>query len=1061
MSGEHADRVHGVDQSENEDRTVSPPRSETAPVRKYTVLKILAGMMAGLLLAAGLLIWRLYSGPVSLEFASDLIRESLIPETLPLAVETGTPVLTWHGWNALFDVTVPDVHVTGYESALELRTPEIRMLLSPSALLQGEVTPVRITLERPHITATAPGSTPQSVGRDVGETIVHDLAALASFVTAIQDRPDTASPLPRLEVRHGTIESPVDKDGSVVFEDVQATIVESDGLRDLTLVLATQARLGRERVGLDVTLVREARSGEVSGALNVRDLSTALTSRFWPAVTNRVDLSVPVDADVQFVIGADFSLVSASGSIDARNGSLDVRELGIEPVAFDRLRLSGDFDRATETVSVREIMMRGNPWQITGIGALQHVFDRPKLAFSATILDLPVDDVPRYWPAGLAANARTWFSKNLGDGLVSRTSVSFEGDFTASDTSSLRALRLEGNADFTGVTANYLRPMLPARAVEGRASFTLDTLEVDVFDGQVGDIDVSGSRLVLADLHRAVPAAEFDIATQGSLAEALEILDHDAFRLARRAGIAPSEVSGTGDGSIMFRFPLLQSLRLAQVEYSAKVRLTEVSIPDMAFGKSLSDAKIALALDHTGMRAEGEGELASQRVAFVVTDSLDTADATPRTSSFTGRVSGSALHELGWPDWIDVRGDTAVAAQVIEQPDGVILVDASMDMTDGQIAIPGLEINKPRDAPGQVDLKLRLLDGRLAEVRSGVIDLPSLTAKFSVDFDDRSGRFNHMDISRATLDGSDISGKVTAQADGSLHAAFSGNRFDITRFMRESDRTHWRPAFTADAHFRELLLPGLPPLGDATVIMRHDGAVIERADVTGMIGDKEITVAYAESDEDASLRIVAPDAGLFLRHLDLVESVKGGELTLVGRISGEGADRRADLQVTIDQFSMIEAPWLAHVLNAASLTGLVDSLLGHGIQFQRLDATIRREGPVLRVLDSLAYGPSLGVSATGTVRRDTNQVQLQGMVVPAYGLSRLIDQIPILGKILTGGKKEGLLAAEYILEGDADDPRVVINPLTALAPGFLRSLFSITGSSESGNETNAEAGSDR
>lgn len=74
------------------------------------------------------------------------------------------------------------------------------------------------------------------------------------------------------------------------------------------------------------------------------------------------------------------------------------------------------------------------------------------------------------------------------------------------------------------------------------------------------------------------------------------------------------------------------------------------------------------------------------------------------------------------------------------------------------------------------------------------------------------------------------------------------------------------------------------------------------------------------------------------------------------------------------------------------------------------------------------------------------------MIVPAYGLSRLIDRIPLLGGILTGGEGEGLLAAEYFLDGHTDNPRVVINPLTALAPGFLRSLVSMSNAGTAGEK---------
>jgi hypothetical protein len=48
---------------------------------------------------------------------------------------------------------------------------------------------------------------------------------------------------------------------------------------------------------------------------------------------------------------------------------------------------------------------------------------------------------------------------------------------------------------------------------------------------------------------------------------------------------------------------------------------------------------------------------------------------------------------------------------------------------------------------------------------------------------------------------------------------------------------------------------------------------------------------------------------------------------------------------------------------------------------------------------------------------------------------------------LTGGEGEGLLAVTYHMTGDLGDPEVSVNPLSALAPGFLRGLFIGTGGS--------------
>ena len=68
-------------------------------------------------------------------------------------------------------------------------------------------------------------------------------------------------------------------------------------------------------------------------------------------------------------------------------------------------------------------------------------------------------------------------------------------------------------------------------------------------------------------------------------------------------------------------------------------------------------------------------------------------------------------------------------------------------------------------------------------------------------------------------------------------------------------------------------------------------------------------------------------------------------------------------------------------------------------------------------------------------------VDVEGLIAPAYSLSRLIDVVPVIGELLTGGEGEGLLATSVAVSGSLENPEIRVNPLTALAPGFLRDIL--------------------
>jgi len=111
------------------------------------------------------------------------------------------------------------------------------------------------------------------------------------------------------------------------------------------------------------------------------------------------------------------------------------------------------------------------------------------------------------------------------------------------------------------------------------------------------------------------------------------------------------------------------------------------------------------------------------------------------------------------------------------------------------------------------------------------------------------------------------------------------------------------------------------------------------------------------------------------------------------------------------------------------------------VQFQRMDILGQWRAGILSISKGRAFGNALGLTATGAVDVNAEHINLKGAASPAYGLSRAIESIPILGELLTGSRKEGVFAANYSVIGSLDDPDFEINPLSALAPGILREIF--------------------
>ena len=98
---------------------------------------------------------------------------------------------------------------------------------------------------------------------------------------------------------------------------------------------------------------------------------------------------------------------------------------------------------------------------------------------------------------------------------------------------------------------------------------------------------------------------------------------------------------------------------------------------------------------------------------------------------------------------------------------------------------------------------------------------------------------------------------------------------------------------------------------------------------------------------------------------------------------------------------------------------------------------------MIELRDGRAFGPSLGITVDGEIDRRSDQLTLSGTLVPAYTINSVLGSIPLIGTLLIGRQGEGIIALTYSVRGPIEDPNISVNPLSALAPGFLRNFFSI------------------
>ena len=178
------------------------------------------------------------------------------------------------------------------------------------------------------------------------------------------------------------------------------------------------------------------------------------------------------------------------------------------------------------------------------------------------------------------------------------------------------------------------------------------------------------------------------------------------------------------------------------------------------------------------------------------------------------------------------------------------------------------------------------------------------------------------------------------------------------------------------------------------------------------------------------------DAGALFRFTDIYQRMVGGKMWIGMDPPNQDGGAQEGI-INISAFSIRGESTLDRVVSSAPNA----AQLNNNIEFSQARADFTRAPGRMSVRDGVLRGPMIGATVEGNVDYARDQVLMRGTLVPLYGLNNMFGQIPIVGLFLGGGSNEGMFGITYEVSGTPANPRPVVNPISAIAPGVLRKFF--------------------
>ena len=985
--------------------------------------------IAGLIALCFALIFAVTHGPVHADFLLPAIRSIAMREA-GVAINADHIDLGGGGWGKPLSVVLEGGQVEVPSRGLTLSLPRTTAVLSWRGVLRGGVSIESLSVTEPHVVLRSQQST-------AGTESEHDGGRLLPQEVTVTD---------------GTVDIENQAGGILAgYTGIEIALSRGqDGVGGHVDAVQTLA-------GTTTTLHGELAPGGGKGdsdlVLHAAALPLAALAPLSPQLAFAAGWNVSVSSEVKAVLH-DLTLRRAEARLTIGAGNIvDAEHLDL-PVIVAGGHLTVAYQAEPKTLRVSDLLIDLGGPQISGMAeAVEPSGGAISVQGQIAIANMPVNRFNEYWPKGVAAGGRHWVLASLSDGIVPRATLAIVATAPADDPSSLTVSDAHGVMSPKGLTVRYFGELTPARDTSADIDYDMHGMRVHLTGGHADDLRITDGLVDMEGFDRPDQDIAIDVTLAGPIQTALHILDQPPLKYGSKLGMSAQSITGSAETKLHLAMPMKADVAIDSVDLLAQSALTGLSMPHVLGKADLSAFDGTLRVDQKGLLLNGHGTLGKAKSEVNWQQSFD-SHAHPGIDATISSVLDEPTRQLlglAAPDRL--TGDVPVKAHYLKDGDSGT-ADITIDLTPALLRIDEVAYNKPEGTPGKAQFTVELQGGGVTRLRNISVQAEHLDAHGEATLDPDSGALKQLRLEPFHVDGTDAAIVVDTVPGGGSKIGIAGAAFDArpllhkrrTRDRSASSSGDNSPPLTIDVDVHRVITSESNGLDDLHGSLKLSGGRWASADFTASADGGAIFLSYDPDPAPASgftLRAGAADLGAALAGFSLTQSVHGGVLTVDGHKEGtlQDSNRPLNGHVKVEEFRVTDVPALARLFDLLSLRGFQETVAGDGIRFSGFNSDFTVDDTTLRIGKARLVGPSIGLTIDGTADRNAGTLDLSGTAVPAYSVNRMLNRIPVIGPVLTGGEGEGVFAATYTVTGTFEKPDVSVNPLSIFAPGVLRDLL--------------------
>jgi hypothetical protein len=766
--------------------------------------------------------------------------------------------------------------------------------------------------------------------------------------------------------------------------------------------------------------------------------------------------------------------------VGSEDAALAAEEFSLPAIPVDVIAAQGSLSFEKGDIQIERLTVRAADAFVAFRGSVQGFTDKisPAIRLEGAVSPMPIAFFKLIWPETIAHGVRKWVGQHVKAGKITGGLVNValpKGSIAALTDTNIKISddMLNVKVGLSGLAVEYLTGMPPAVAPEATISISGVRFLVDAPDAAISlpsgeNLKFTGGQFIVGDLRPDPQTAEVHFKAQGKASGALELLDHEPLGYVKAVGLSTDMASGAVSGSFSVTIPMVEDVKFEQLKLTGKAHYQDVRLNMAMGGYGVHSGSILFDLSEKALEATGEVKVNGVPVKLAWQRIFDApADKQPPLRA-AAIFDEAARDQLGVPINHVVRGQIPVEASATFNPGGPPSIHMEANLTSAELFLSLMGRRKPPgekaalafDVVMRPDGKVNLDNFKLTGDEIGVVGSISLNEQ------KKPSAFHFPHFSMNILTKMDVSGQLTDSNVWKIDArgpSFDGREFFRSLFsagkLSEDQPGAPKDAAGVDMHAEIETVLGYfdTTLKTVAIDARKRADKLSYLDIHGRLNGSSPMMARVEAKagEPRVLTGEAMDAGAAFRLIGLYSAMKKGRASLRVNLDGHGSsDKTGTLYV--QNFSIVGDQVVAEVTastpktvrsratarRAASENEDFEQLSPDEIEYSTLKAPFSVGHGQIELKDAAINGPLQAVTLRGKYDFARQYVDLSGTYVPLYGINGGLAEFPLIGPLLTSRSGEGVFGITFAVQGSTNRPlQPQINPLSVVAPGFLRQIF--------------------